>query len=235
VFFLPSFSDLFQVSAAVGATPKAASNKLWSDELNAKLDHFKEMKESVKHFKKGMQGQMKKIKELAVESHNLSKDAGNVKSKNDATNKVMEEAKEGVLLFGKLNDTGEKVDAVVKKLEQLEKDEFAYVDKVAGAANKKQGHVDGLMKKGDANALTEEKALKEDIAKLETLLTQVEEKYDLLLQEATATWFTAVVEGFSSLSSELSAHYGKFPEGAKTANADSVVVEKEEEKKDEKK
>ncbi len=143
-----------------------------------------------------------KVKELAVSSSAFSGDCHKLLSvENDATLQL----KTGCLAFVKLNALGEQLEELAREVTSLEELDLVPASMLSERVAKRSKTVDHMRKKNDANTLTEEKGLHEDVEHLKQSLAVCKAKYNDLLRKISAKWVGLSFAATSLLASDLEA------------------------------
>ncbi len=143
-----------------------------------------------------------KVKELAVASSAFSGDCHRLLPvENDATLQL----KTGNLAFVKLNSLGEQLEELAREVSSLEKLDLAPTSVLSERLAKRCKTVEHMRKKNDANTLSEERGLNEEVEHLKQSMAVCKAKYNDLLRKISAKWVGLAFAATSMLATDLEA------------------------------
>ena len=174
------------VGGSGGSGKHLTVHSAFSPQLHDAINsHNKELDE-VKALHKELDNSTKRVKELAV---SMSKLAGVVPMSQTGL-------KDGALELTKLNKIGDKWAVLSNDLDHLLKGDFNDCGKKNHNCVKLAKHVESLMKKNDADALTQQNHLKAEMEALETNIASASVRYRALLERVSSEWLAVVMSQF---------------------------------------
>jgi hypothetical protein len=183
----------------VSATKVVVADTL-DDLTKAALEEFKTHVAGAKTLRERLGTHAQKVKELAVASSNLSGDCHKLFAVENAATLHLKQAS---LAWVKLNHLGERLEELVREVASLEKLEFTSCGALAEKVAKRGKAVEHMRKKNDANTLTEERGLQEDIEHLRHSLANCKTKYQELVSRVSAAWISLCAGAADALARDL--------------------------------
>ena len=193
-----------------GKDERSSGTKVGKVVVSEALDELTRAElEEFKHFVAGAQAlhlrlttHAQKVKELAVVSSNFSGDCHKLLP---VENEATQQLKQACLAWVKLNRLGEELELLARDVKGLETLEFVPCSSLADKVAKRAKAVEHMRKKNDANTLTEERGLHEDVERLRGSLASCRGKYRELVQRVAAAWVSLSCGAAEVLLRDLSA------------------------------